>query len=366
MIQEEHLYQMALTCVPQIGPIQAKILLEHFPTPKDIFRAKKKELSAIEGIGPIRASALKSFCEFDDIEEEFKIMEQEGIEALFIQDARYPRKLANCIDAPIMLYYKGSVDLNPTYSISIIGTRKNTPYGKKITEDIIQELSYLGVQIVSGLAFGIDIIAHTAALHESLPTIGVMAHGHSTIYPSQHTSIAKKMLLKGGLLTECSYHTEPDRHQFPRRNRIVAGMTDATLVIETGEKGGSMITAELAHDYNRDVFAVPGRIHDNQSKGCLHLIGQHKAAIFTDVQSMIEELGWKKQKKPNQVQIPLFADLNEQELTILKILQEKDDVHVDEIYRTTGWTCSQTAALMLNLEMKGLVRSLPGKRYSNA
>jgi DNA processing protein len=364
MIREEHLYQMALTCVPQIGSIQAKLLLEHFRSPKEIFNAKKKELSAIEGIGPIRAAAIKSFRDFDEIEEEFKIMEQEGIEALFIQDARYPRKLAHCSDAPIMLFFKGNVSLNPTYSISVIGTRRNTLYGKKITEEIIQELSSLGVLIVSGLAFGIDIIAHQAALQAGLPTIGVMAHGHSTIYPSQHASIAKKMLQQGGLLTECNYHTEPDRHQFPKRNRIVAGMTDATIVIETAAKGGSIITAELAHDYNRDVFAIPGRIQDKQSEGCLDLIHQHKAAIFTNVHSMIEELGWKKHRKPNEIQIPLFAELSEDEQTILKILQEKEDVHVDEIYRTTGWSCSQTAAQMLHLEMKGLIKSLPGKRYT--
>ncbi|MBV9964020.1 MAG: DNA-protecting protein DprA [Parafilimonas sp.] len=357
------LYQIALTLIPNVGCVPAKSLVEHFGNAEDIFKAKKNDLSAIENIGLVKASSIKAFEDFKVAEEEIKFIEKYKIQPLFIADKHYPQRLLNCYDPPTLLYYKGNADLNASKIVSIIGTRNNTDYGKQATEKMISELQDLNVLIVSGLAFGIDGIAHKSALQNDLRTVAVLAHGLHTIYPRQHKNLAKELVQQGGLLTELKSGEKPDKHNFPKRNRIVAGMADATIVIETAIKGGSMITAELANNYNRDVFALPGKITDSKSAGCNYLIQNNKAILFTDAKELSESLGWQSKKINKKPQRELFIELSEDEKTIISILKEKETTHIDEINIRSNLSSSSIAAAILNLELQNVIAGLPGKMY---
>jgi len=357
------LYQVALTLIPNIGCVQAKTLIEHYGNAEAVFKAKKKELSSIENIGLIRAANIKTFEDFSDAENEIKFIEKYKIQPLFITDKSYPQRLLNCYDPPALLYYRGNADLNTSKIISIIGTRNNTDYGKQVTEKLVSELKDMNVLIVSGLAFGIDAIAHKSALQNELETVAVLAHGLHTIYPQQHKTLAKEITQQGGLLTEFRNGEKPDKHNFPKRNRIVAGMADATVVIETAVKGGSMITAELANNYNRDVFAVPGKITDPKSAGCNYLIQNNKAVLFTDAKELMESLGWQSKKINKQQQRELFIELSDDEKIIIHILKEKDVTHIDEINIRSNLSSSSVAAAILNLELQNVIAGLPGKMY---
>ena len=360
------LYQIALTQISHIGTVQAKQLVDHFGDAASIFKASKKEISSLEGIGEIKAKAVKSFDNFKAAEDEIKFCHKHHINTLFLTDIDYPKRLLHCYDAPTLLFYRGNADLNTTKCISIIGTRTNTDYGKQVTEQIIEGLQAQNILIVSGLAFGIDAIAHKAAIQNGLPTVGVLAHGLDSIYPSQHKSLAKEMLLNGGLLTEFTKHTKADKHNFPRRNRIVAGMADATIVIETQAKGGSMITAELAYNYNRDLFAIPGKITDQKSSGCLKLIQQNKAVLLTDVHQLIDAMGWETKTSKPKKQRELFVELTTDERIVVDILSAKETVSIDEIYQQAGLSSSLIAGAILGLELQGLIICLPGKMYKMA
>ena len=362
-MDNDSLYTIALTQVNGIGAVQAKQLIDLFGNAAAVFNAPLKKLAAIEGFGMIKASAIKEFSDYKSIEEEIAFCEAHHINVLSLTDADYPKRLLNCFDAPTVLYYRGTADLNTARIISIVGTRVNSEYGKQLTDQIVKELAAQNVLIVSGMAFGIDVIAHKAALQNGLDTVGVLAHGLDTIYPAQHTNLAKDMLNNGGLLTEFPRFTKPDKHNFPRRNRIVAGMVDGTIVIETASKGGSMITAELTYDYNRDLFAVPGRVTDAKSTGCNKLIQQNKAAIFTTTEQMMEVLGWQQKKITAKKQKELFIDLTKEEQIIVTILQSKETVHIDEIYLKSGLSSSSVAAAMLNMELQNVLASMPGKIY---
>lgn len=360
------LYQLALTLVPNIGPVQAKILLQHCDA-EEIFHAKKSYLEKIEGIGPIRAESITTFRDFSQAEEEIKFIEKYKIKALFLTDKDYPQRLLNCYDSPTLLYYKGEADLNASKIIAIIGTRSHTDYAKQVTEKIVKELAEQNVTIISGLAFGVDAIAHKAALKNDLPTVGVLAHGLDQIYPYEHAGLAKDMIKhSGGLLTEFRSKTKPDKHNFPTRNRIVAGMSDATVVIETGIKGGSMITAELANGYNKDVFALPGKVSDTKSAGCNHLIKNNKAMLLTDGKEILEVMRWEeraKSLKEKKRQREIFIELTADEKIIIDILNKKETAGIDEINLKSGLSSSAVAAAILNLELQNVMVSLPGKLY---
>jgi DNA processing protein len=357
------LYQIALTLIPNIGCVQAKTLIENFGSAENIFKARKKELSAIENIGLIKAASIKSFNDFSSAESEIKFIEKYKIQTLFISDKNYPQRLLNCYDSPTLLYYRGNADLNTSKIISIIGTRNNTDYGKQVTEKLVNELKDSDVLIVSGLAFGIDAVAHKSALQNNLETVAVLAHGFHTIYPHQHKTLAKEIVQHGGLLTEFRNGDKPDKHNFPKRNRIVAGLADATIVIETAIKGGSMITAELANNYNRDVFALPGKITDSKSAGCNYLIQNNKAILFTDAKELLESLGWQSKKISKKQQKELFIELSDDEKIIINILKEKETTHIDEINIKSNLSSSSVAAAILNLELQNVISSLPGKMY---
>ncbi|SJZ38430.1 DNA-processing protein DprA [Sediminibacterium ginsengisoli] len=362
-MKEELLYRIALTQVPGIGPVQTRTLIDYFGGAASIFNARKKEIAGLPGIGEQRSAAIKQWNDFSTAEEELRFIEANHIQPLFITDKCYPQRLLNCYDAPILLYYRGNANLNAARVINIIGTRSNSEYGREVTEELLTALQPMQPLIVSGLAFGIDAIAHKTALKLQLPTVAVLAHGHKNIYPCQHKGLAGAMLQRGGLLTEFGKESKPDRHNFPRRNRIVAGMCDATVVIETATKGGSMITAELAFQYNRDVFAVPGRLNDIRSEGCLQLISSNKAVLLRTGQQLAELLGWNKCRPKPPVQQKIFIPLSTEEHAIMNVFEQEGTAAIDEICIRSGLSSSTVAAAMLNLELQHQVCSLPGKRY---
>ena len=360
------LYQVALTLIKNIGPVHTKILMDHYKNASSIFSAKHADLEKLEGIGTVRASAIKHFKDFTRAEEEIAFIEKFQISPLFITDENYPKRLLNCYDPPVLLYYKGSAELNTSKVVAIVGTRSNTSYGKHFTEQLLKDLTEQQVLIVSGLAFGIDTIAHKAAIKNGLPTVGVVGHGLDTIYPYDNKSLAKQMIKdNGGILTQFTSKTKPDKHNFPIRNRIVAGISDVTIIIETSVKGGSMITAEMANGYNRDVFALPGRTTDTYSAGSNYLIANNKAVLLNSARQLIEFMGWEEKKhKKVKKQKELFLNLSAEEKIIIDILNEKETVHIDEINIKSGINSSSVAAAILNLEFQNVIRSLPGKVYA--
>lgn len=363
-MKQELLYQLALTLIPNIGDVQAKILVQEFGDASSIFKAKQSVLEKIEGIGPVRAQSIKQFEDFHLAEAEMKFIDKYHIQTLFLTDDKYPKRLLNCYDSPTILFYKGTADLNASRILAIVGTRSSTDYGKQFTEKFVSDLEGHNVVVVSGLAYGIDVIAHKAALKSDIPTVGVVGHGMDKMYPPDHAGIAKEMIKHGGgLLTEFFSGTKADKHNFPLRNRIVAGISDATVVVETVVKGGSMITAKLADAYNRDVFAVPGRTTDKASSGTNHLIKYNKAMLLTDADELLEVLGWKEKKVKKKQQREIFIEMTTEEKLIVQLLQEKETVHIDEINLKSGLSSSTVAAAILNLELQGVINSMPGKMY---
>ena len=362
ILDTELRYQIALTQIDSIGPSLAKHLLEHFGTASAIFNASKKDFLDIAYFGNYRAEKIIRFNNFTAADREISFVHKQGITPLFITSAGYPKKLAACLDAPTILYYKGSAPINQARIISIVGTRLPTHYGKWLTNLIVEQLAPYNPLIISGLAYGIDVTAHQSALDCNLQTIGVLAHSLATIYPAAHQHIAKDIIAQGGLLTELSSTARIEKFNFPKRNRIVAGLSDATIVIETETKGGSMITANLAFDYDRQVFACPGKITDKKSSGCLQLIQTQKAAILDSVGTLIDALGWAPlTTKP--ISPKMQINLTDSEKTILAILDHQIPVSIDEIYLKSMLPNAVLAGSLLNLELSGLIGALPGKTY---
>ncbi len=359
------LYQLALTQVPQIGNVQAKILAQHFGNAADIFKARVSQLEKIDGIGSVRAMSIKTFKQFDEAAKEIAFIEKYKVQTLFLSDKNYPQRLLHCYDPPTLLFYHGKANLNASHVVAVIGTRNNTDYGKQLTEKLVKELAQYGVLVVSGLAFGIDALAHKAAIKNDLSTVGVLGHGLDLIYPSEHTGLAREMVKKqGGLLTEFRSGAKPDKHHFPTRNRIVAGICDAGVVVDTGVKGGSMITAELANGYNKDVFAFPGKTTDAKSAGCNQLIKNNKAILLTQAADLVNLMGWEEKtvvKKKKQKEI--FIELSPPEKVIVDMLQQKDNLQIDEINSCCALSNSEVAAALLNLELQQVIEALPGKVY---
>ena len=330
----------------------------------EIVKAKKSQLEKIDGIGEVRANSIKHFDGSHLVETELKFIEKYKIRTFFLTDEAYPKRLLNCYDSPTLLFYKGDTDLNASKIVAIVGTRSNTDYGKTITEELVKDLANENVIIVSGLAYGIDAFAHKASIKYAVPTVGVVGHGLSKIYPAQNAALAKEMIAEGGgILSEFFHDTKPDKHNFPLRNRIVAGISDATIIVESSINGGSLITAKLADGYNRDVFAIPGKISDKVSAGCNHLIKHNKAILLTNADELLAVMGWTEKKMKPKKQRELFIELTPEEQIIISLLQKKEAVHIDEINISSGLSSSTIAAAILNLELQGVVQSQPGKMY---
>jgi DNA processing protein len=363
-MQEELRYQIALTQISQTGDVIAKKLLSILGTASAIFKASKKELECIEDVGASRAYAIKNFNDFKRVDKEISFIEKYQIQPVFYTDATYSKRLQQCADSPVMLYFKGQADFNVSRIVNVIGTRAPGEYGKQMCAQIVKELAPYNVMVVSGLAYGIDVLAHRTALENNMTTIGVLAHGLDRIYPYQHKETAKQMLSNGGLLTEFLSETQPDKQNFPKRNRIVAGIADVTVVIESGVKGGSLITADIANSYSRDVMAVPGRVGDPNAAGCHQLIKTNQAMLITEAKDILQVMGWESAKKaPIHPQKELFIELSKEERQILSLFTGDGEKHIDEICRHTPLPGSQVASLVFQMEMQHVLKSLPGQKY---
>ena len=360
------LHQLGLTFIKGIGATLSKNMLSYFGNAGEVFAATKTQLKRVPGVG-MRAEQLNMQAALERAGQELVYIENNKIEVLFYTDSRYPKRLKNCTDAPVLLYSKGNADLNNQRVISIVGTRNATDYGRTLCRQLVEDLKAYNVLIVSGLALGIDVAAHKESLRLELPTVGVLGHGLDRLYPAVNRPVADKMLLNGGLLTEFPSGTKPDRENFPQRNRIVAGMADATVVVEAGLKGGALITAEIANSYNRDVYAFPGRINDEYSEGCNFLIRNHKAALLPCAADLAYALGWDKPGSPQKAkkQMILPMGLSADELQVFDLLQKHDaPVAIDDLTIKAGIPLSQLTMTLLNMELQGIIRSLPGKMYT--
>lgn len=364
LTDQELFYHIALSQVDNIGYVHARRLLQHFHSAEKVFHATAKELTAIEGLGQKRIGSLKEGINSKRVQKELAFIGKHGIQPLMWHTDAYPSRLTDCYDAPLILYAKGNKDLNPEKSVAVIGTRKNTEYGRKVTEDLIEGLKDLNITIVSGLAYGIDAIAHRKALQCGLPTFAVLAHGLDRIYPVAHRSLAKEVAGHGALVTEYTSGTNPDKQNFPMRNRIVAAMADITIVVETDIKGGAMITAKLAASYNHDVAAFPGRTTDTKSNGCNYLIKTNIAQLITRAEDVLEMMNWQRNIEKKIVQSKLFNNLSAEEMQLVNILQGRDAMHIDELMLKANMNSSVLASILLSLEFQNVVRSMPGKRYA--
>ena len=355
-------FEIALSLIPKIGPIKAKILVAEVGSAEAVFKESKRNLGKIEGVGSFVLSDFNAKECLERAEKELMFIEQNGVNAVYYKDDNYPKKLKEAVDSPLVLFTKGNIDFDRR-NVAIVGTRKATAYGKSITHKFVQDLVDHNVNIISGLAYGIDIEAHKSELQYDIPTIRVFARGLDNISPVSHRMIANEMLDRGGWVTEFLSETPGDPSFFVKRNRIVAGICETTLIVESAHKGGSLITAGLANDYNRDVFAFPGNIDREQSKGTNMLIQKNRAHLVTCAQDMVDILGWEEKVKKNVFQTNLFLDLTPDEQKIIEILKDKGSLHIDALNDLAKMSISVMSVQLFNLEMKGAVRALAGKRY---
>lgn len=365
-MSEDKRYQVALSLIPGIGPVLAKQLINHFETPQNIFKATKGRLTKVNGLGKKLAELISGENEL--LTKADQVLERSaklGVQTHFYKEDSYPERLKSILDAPIVLYTKGDVNLNAERTLGIVGTRKATKYGLRQTEDLVESSRHSNAVVISGLAYGIDVKSHEAALKENIPTYGVLACGLDTIYPSSHKSISQKMLEKGGLISEYPVGTKADARLFPARNRIIAGLSDALVVVEAAAKGGALISANIAYSYDRPVFAVPGEIGKSFSEGCNLLIRNYKASIYTGFRDIEEALNWdleqtssKKIVQKNYDHLP-----SEQKKVVDILLKNGQQMHIDELSWQSETPLNQLASILLQLEFEGMIKPLPGKEY---
>lgn len=356
-------YTLALQRIPNLGDISAKKLLRKLGSAEAVFSEKKSNLAKIDGIGIMRLKEFNLKLQLEEADAEMRFIEDHKIQYSFFKDPEYPDKLKHCLDGPILIFHRGNIDLKEKKIISIVGTRKITSYGSAFCKNLIEEISILNPVIVSGLAYGVDICAHKAALEANLQTIGCLAHGLNQVYPKDHEKYVQRIEENGGFITEFWSSDVFDRTNFLKRNRIIAGLSEATIVIESAEKGGSLVTADIANSYNREVFAVPGRATDGQSRGCNNLIKHQKAQMLTSASDLIYMLGWELEKPQKPKQTQLFVELDEDEKIIFRFLKEREKELLDIISVECKIPAFKTATLLMNMELKGVVRPLPGKLF---
>ncbi|ELR73799.1 Rossmann fold nucleotide-binding protein Smf [Fulvivirga imtechensis AK7] len=368
-MDQKRLAQLALHFIPGIGNYTVKQLISYSGSAENVFKSTKAKLLKIPGVGPATAEAILNHRPFERAEEELQLSEKHNTRLLLYSDKDFPNRLKHINDAPSLLYYQGNADLNAKKVVAVVGTRNATRYGREFTEKLIEGLEKHDVLVVSGLAYGIDIQAHKSALKHQLSTVGVMASGMDFIYPALHKNTAREMTSQGGLLTEHSFGTKPEPPKFPARNRIIAGMADAIIVVEAARKGGALITAEIANSYSRDVFALPGEVGQPYSEGCNNLIKMNKAHLLTAVDDVEYIMNWEKEDAEKQEQhsahdISLLND--DEKLVFLQLQEYQQPILIDNLSWQTQLPVSKLASILLNLEFKGLVSALPGKSYKLA
>ncbi len=358
-------HKIALGLIPRIGDINARKLVSHFGNVGSIFHEPYRNLTKIPGIGSGLARYISDRSYLETAEKEAEYVTKHNIRTFFYLDNDYPFRLRQCDDSPVVFFFKGNCDLNAARILSVVGTRSATTGGKDICKKIISGLAagHPDLIIVSGLAYGIDITSHKAALSNNLQTVGVLGHGFKTIYPAIHRSTADAMVKNGGLLTDFLSDALPERNNFIKRNRVIAGLSDATLVVQSGIKGGALITADIANSYNRDVFAVPGRPEDQYSAGCNSLIKSNKAALVESSDDIEYFLNWKPEKARPPVQKTLFSELSETEKSIYELLSGESEMTIDTICRALELPVFKLSSLLLQMEFKGLIKCYPGNLY---
>ena len=357
------LYQIALCLIPGIGDVLGKKLVTMCGSAEAVFREPKRILQKVKGVGEVLSRAVGNKDIFRRAEKEMIFLNRFGISPLFFQDPLYPTRLTHCIDSPLLLFYKGNTDLNEPRVVGIVGTRSATGYGKRICRDLVNGLATHRPLIVSGLAYGIDSCAHRAALEAELPTVAVLGHGLDRIYPYTNSAMAEKMISCGGLITEFFSGTNPDRENFPKRNRIIAGMCDALIVVEAARKGGALITADIANSYNRDVFSVPGRIGDPWSEGSNYLIRTNQAHLLQSFENVEYIMGWREPEKRSAQQRKIFLEMTPDEELIVRYVEQVKSSSIDDIMIHTHLSAGKVSVALLNLEFEGVVQVLPGKIY---
>lgn len=359
-----YFYEIALSQMFMVGPRTARVLIDNLGSAEAVFKEKPEFLRKVGSVGNFLCDESYRQAALKRAEKEADFIDKNGIEPLCFYGEGYPARLKQCPDAPLMLYKKGGADLDSKRVIAVVGTRKITQYGKNLAENFIKELSQSidNVLIVSGLAYGVDIVSHRASIEYGIPTVGVVAHGLDTIYPSAHKNTAVQMVSDGGaLLTEYLSNTNPDPQNFVQRNRIVAGMSDVTVVVESASKGGALITANIANDYNRDVMAFPGRVGDEYSAGCLKLIKEHKAEMITTADDLLKLMNWEKNAVKEQT---LFPVVDEEQQAVLDLLQKEKMLHINVISNTLKMPVQKTSALLTGMVFDDLIQQLPGDVYS--
>ncbi|WP_428230774.1 DNA-processing protein DprA [Flavobacterium sp.] len=363
MSDQDLFYLLALLKVDGVGDIMAKKLLTHCGNAEAVFKTKMNQIAAIDGVGAVLLKNLKDTSVFEMANRELEFIKSNGTKVSFFQDENYPERLKHCIDSPVLIFSAGNINLKNKKIISIVGTRQITSYGIEFCKKLIEDLAPLDPVIVSGFAYGVDIVAHQLAMDFNLQTIGVLAHGLNQIYPKTHKKYVAKMEENGGFITEFWSSSNPDKENFVRRNRIVAGMTEATIVIESADRGGSLITANLANDYNRDVFAVPGRVTDKFSQGCNDLIKTQKANVLTSAADLVYILNWNIESKAKPIQKQLFVELEADEQKVYDFLLKNGKELLDTIALKCDFPIYKISGLLLNMELKGVIRPLPGKLF---
>ncbi len=359
----ELLYILALQHLPNLGDSTAKKILRHLGSAEEIFKAKKQDLLRIDGVGEIRLSGLKDSEHLHAAEAELKFIVDNNINYLYFKDSNYPEKLKHCQDSPILLFSRGNINIENKRIISIVGTRKITTQGIAFCEQLIEDLAPLDPVIVSGFAYGVDITAQKAAIKHNLQTVGCLAHGLNQIYPRVHSKYVNDIERNGGFYTDFWSSDDFDRNNFLKRNRIIAGLSEATVVIESAEKGGSLVTADIANSYDREVFAVPGRPGDSQSRGCNNLIKSQNAHLLTSAADLIYILNWSTGTQTKAVQKSLFVELEPEERVIYDYLEKNGKQQLDIVALNCQFPTYKTAGLLLEMELKGAIRPLPGKLF---
>lgn len=360
-MSEELVFQIALDLIPGVGNKGAKQLISYSGSAKDVFSATKSKLLKIPGVGEKLADTILKAKPFDEAEEVLKQASKTQAEVLHYTNPLFPQRLKQVPDSPNILFRKGKGELNTKRSVAIVGTRKATEYGKHITRQIVEALQSIEILVVSGLAYGIDIQAHKSCLEKNIPTYAVLAGGLDRIYPSTHKKYVEQMLETGGIVSESLPGTKPDAHLFPARNRIIAGMSDAVIIVEAAAKGGALITAQIADSYNRPVFAVPGDVGHTYSEGTNRLIASQRAMIYTGIEDLIYQMNWDIVNDEPAKELP---KLEGGEADIYNLLVEnRSPLEIDSIAIQSQLPINQVASHLLNLEFKGLIKSMPGKKY---
>lgn len=359
------LYLIALKSIPQVGDVLARRIIDITGDASEIFSMQPEKIGKIDTISPkaVRMILENRSKALSIAEKEIEFIGKHKIQCFSSFDDEYPSRLKHCLDAPLFLFYKGSVPVESAFMTAVVGTRKSTVYGRKMTEQLVAGLNLQGMTIVSGLAYGIDTVAHQTAVDNGIPTIGVMGHGFRHLYPEENRKLATQMLKNGGLLTEFLSEELPEKQNFPIRNRIIAGLADAVVVVEAQSKGGALITAEIANSYSRDVFTFPGRVDDQKSRGCNWLLRTQRAALIESAEHLKYFMNWTQAEKHEirQVRMEVLLDPNAQK--IYDYLLEKGEQSIDSLCNDLGISINSAAMVLLELEFQGVIAALPGKRY---